>query len=144
MRISDWSSDVCSSDLLHAGDGDRHASGARVMRSEKCPAKRSPQNTIAAIVAAAGREFGERGLEGARMENIARRCGKTKQLIYHYYGSKERLFADVVSRNHERAIAELIAYDYEGLEPEQAFRAFLRNMADRSEEHTSELQSLMP
>src|SRR3546814_3125521 len=102
------------------------------MRSEKVPAKLSPQNTIAAIVAAAGREFGERGLEGARMENIARRCGKTKQLIYHYYGSKERLFADVVSRNHERAIAELIAYDYEGLEPEQ-----------RSEEHTSELQSLM-
>src|SRR3546814_5184284 len=95
MRISDWSSDVCSSDLLHAGDGDRHSSGARVMRSEKVPAKRSPQNTIAAIVAAAGREFGERGLEGARMENIARRCGKTKQLIYHYYGSKERLFADV-------------------------------------------------
>src|SRR3546814_10111443 len=86
MRISDWSSDVCSSDL---------------------------------------------GLEGARMENFARRCGKTKQLIYHYYGSKERLFADVVSRNHERAIAELIAYDYEGLEPEQAFRAFLRNMADQ-------------
>src|SRR3546814_391400 len=101
------------------------------MRSEKVPAKLSPQNTIAAIVAAAGREFGERGLEGARMENIARRCGKTKQLIYHYYGSKERLFADVVSRNHERAIAELIAYDYEGLEPEQAFRAFLRNMADQ-------------
>src|SRR3546814_5532946 len=97
------------------------------MRSEKVPAKLSPQNTIAAIVAAAGREFGERGLEGARMENIARRCGKTKQLIYHYYGSKERLFADVVSRNHERAIAELIAYDYEGLEPEQAFRAFLRD-----------------
>src|SRR3546814_8419165 len=70
-------------------------------------------------------------LEGARMENIARRCGKTKHLIYQYYGSKERLFADVVSRNHERAIAELIAYDYEGLEPEQAFRAFLRNMADQ-------------
>src|SRR3546814_15666424 len=66
---------------LHAGDGDRHSSGARVMRSEKVPAKRSPQNTIAAIVAAAGREFGERGLEGARMENIARRCGKTKQQI---------------------------------------------------------------
>src|SRR3546814_4472121 len=60
------------------------------MRSEKVPAKRSPQNTIAAIVAAAGREFGERGLEGARMENIARRCGKTTQLIYHYYGFKER------------------------------------------------------
>src|SRR3546814_1761970 len=64
---------------LHAGDGDRHSSGARVMRSEKVPAKRSPQNTIAAIVAAEGREFGERGLEGARMENIAGRCGRSEE-----------------------------------------------------------------
>src|SRR3546814_1974404 len=100
MRISDWSSDVCSSDLLHAGDGDRHSSGARVMRSEKVPAKRSPQNTIAAIVAAAGREFGERGLEGARMENIARRCGTTKPRIYHYYGRLDEHTYELQSLMH--------------------------------------------
>src|SRR3546814_6803645 len=106
------------------------------MRIEKAALKRSPQKTIAAILAAANHEFGQHGLEGASMENIARRCGKTKQLIYHYYGSKELLFADVVSKNHKNAVAELIAHDYEGLDPKAALRK-------RSEEHTSELQSLM-
>lgn len=101
------------------------------MRSAKGVAKRSPQDTITAIVAAAAREFGLRGLEGARMESIARRCGKTKQLIYHYYGSKERLFAEVVSKNHEAAVADLMAHDYDGMEPEDAFRALLFNMADQ-------------
>src|SRR3546814_20456068 len=62
--------------------------GRGSMRIEKAALKRSPQKTIAAILAAANHEFGQHGLEGASMENIARRCGKTKQLIYHYYGSK--------------------------------------------------------
>src|SRR3546814_6793599 len=65
------------------------------------------------------------------MENIARRCGKTKQLIYHYYGSKELLFADVVSKNHKNAVAELIANDYEGLDPKAALRKFLLNIVDQ-------------
>src|SRR3546814_16661232 len=98
------------------------------MRIEKAALKRSPQKTIAAILAAANHEFGQHGLEGASMENIARRCGKTKQLIYHYYGSKELLFADVVSKNHKNAVAELIAHDYEGLDPKAALRKFLINI----------------
>src|SRR3546814_11688021 len=55
--------------------------GRGSMRIEKAALKRSPQKTIAAILAAANHEFGQYGLEGASMENIARRCGKTKQLI---------------------------------------------------------------
>src|SRR3546814_11751774 len=65
------------------------------------------------------------------MENIARRCGKTKQLIYHYYGSKALLFADVVSKNHKYAVAELIAHDYEGLDPKAALRKFLLNIVEQ-------------
>lgn len=101
------------------------------MRIEKAALKRSPQKTIAAILAAANHEFGQHGLEGASMESIARRCGKTKQLIYHYYGSKELLFADVVSKNHKNAIAELVAHDYDGLDPKAALRKFLLNIVDQ-------------
>src|SRR3546814_8682468 len=103
MRISDWSSDVCSSDLPSLAKigvfslpcsvslSPKCIVGRGSMRIEKAALKRSPQKTIAAILAAANHEFGQHGLEGASMENIARRCGKTKQLIYHYYGSKELL-----------------------------------------------------
>src|SRR3546814_7244097 len=107
--------------------------------------------SIAAILAAANHEFGQHGLEGASMENLARRCGKKKQLIYHYYGSKELLFADVVSKNHQHAVAELIANDYEGLDHKAALRKFLLNIVAqyqrfpecRSEEHTYKLQPLI-
>src|SRR3546814_3776425 len=54
--------------------------GRGSMRIEKAALKRSPQKTIAAILAAANHEFGQHGLEGASMEKIDRRCGKTKKI----------------------------------------------------------------
>lgn len=102
---------------------------AEEMQNQKIVTKRSPRATVEAIMAAAGYEFGQHGLEGASMDNIARRCGRTKQLLYHYYGSKERLFAEVVSKNHKDAILELVAHDYDSMDPQSAFRMFLRNIA---------------
>ena len=48
--------------------------------------------TRAAILAAAEQEFARHGLESARTEEIAERSGVTKGMIYHYFGSKEKLY----------------------------------------------------
>ena len=62
------------------------------------PGKR---NTIRRLIETARLEFAEKGLAGVRMEELAREAGITKQLIYHYYGSKEGLFVAVpVSYTH--------------------------------------------
>src|SRR3546814_5808570 len=105
MRISDWSSDVCSSDLAMFGYiqlGDQHA----------------PQQIMGPLVSARQRarvldyiEIGKR--EGARLV-----CGGGKPAhLAKGWWVEPTLFADV--RNDMRIARE------------------------RSEEHTSELQSLM-
>ena len=40
--------------------------------------------------------FAARGLEGARVDDIAQRAGINKQLVYHYFGSKDGLYTAVL------------------------------------------------
>jgi AcrR family transcriptional regulator len=58
---------------------------------------RDAEATRKRIFDAATREFAEHGLAGARIDAIAQRAGANKQLIYAYYGSKEKLFAAVLA-----------------------------------------------
>lgn len=55
------------------------------------------------ISSAAREEFARRGYSGARVEQIARRAGVNKQLLFYYYHSKRGLFQAVLSQ----AAAEL-------------------------------------
>lgn len=49
-----------------------------------------------AILAAARDAFGELGFEGATVRDIAGRAGVDPAMLNHYFGSKERLFQEVV------------------------------------------------
>ncbi len=44
------------------------------------------------ILSAAVREFAHNGLAGARIEKIAAAAGVNKQLLFHYFGSKDGLY----------------------------------------------------
>jgi len=62
------------------------------------------------VLTAAGEEFARRGFEGARVEQIARRAGVNKQLVFYYYHSKRGLFQAAVAeaaRELERALADI-------------------------------------
>jgi AcrR family transcriptional regulator len=61
------------------------------------------EETKAKLKAAAVEEFAEHGLAGTRVEQIALRAGVNKERIYNYFGSKEQLFATVLSEELERA-----------------------------------------
>lgn len=52
-----------------------------------------PSGTREAILRAARRAFHERGYDGATIRGIAADAGVDPALVYHFYGSKERLFA---------------------------------------------------
>ncbi|MFE4754963.1 TetR/AcrR family transcriptional regulator [Streptomyces mirabilis] len=71
------------------------------------------------ILAAALNEFAEKGLSGARVESIARAADVNIRMLYYYYGSKERLFEEVL-RTHLEAHARQIAAE------DQDVAAFLR------------------
>src|SRR5213078_443607 len=62
------------------------------------------------IIAAAREEFSRRGFDGARVEQIARRAGVNKQLLFYYFHSKRGLFTAVLARGAaelEQALANL-------------------------------------
>ena len=59
---------------------------------------RNPERTQERILGAAFEEFAGKGFAGARVDNIARRAGINKRMLYHYFGDKEALFREVVRR----------------------------------------------
>lgn len=65
-------------------------------------ATRDPERTRASILSAATQEFAAKGLEGARTDDIARRSGANKRMIYHYFGSKDGLFQAVLEDTYAR------------------------------------------
>lgn len=57
---------------------------------------RDADQTRKRILDAATAEFARKGLGGARVDEIALRSKANKRMIYHYFGSKERLFTAVL------------------------------------------------
>jgi AcrR family transcriptional regulator len=61
---------------------------------------RDPERTRAVILAAATGEFTAKGLNGARVDDIARRAGVNKRMIYHYFGDKAGLYLAVLESTY--------------------------------------------
>jgi AcrR family transcriptional regulator len=53
--------------------------------------------------------FAERGYAGASMDELARRAGVTKPVVYELFGNKEGLFGACVDRSIERLSTEIAA-----------------------------------
>lgn len=81
---------------------------------------RNASRTRAAILDAATAEFADKGLGGARIDEIARRAGVNKALLYHYFGNKEALFVAVLEAAYVSIRGAEAALDLEALEPTRA------------------------
>jgi AcrR family transcriptional regulator len=86
------------------------------------------------IERAATEVFAERGYQGASMDELARRAGVTKPVVYELFGSKDGLFRACLERSAERlagAVAEAVRAEHD---PEAKLRAgglaFLRFATD--------------
>lgn len=86
---------------------------------------RDPERTRAAILAAAQHEFAAKGLSGARVDEIARRAGANKRMIYHYFGGKDALYLATLERIYEDRRGTERAIDLAHLTPEDALRRLI-------------------
>lgn len=59
---------------------------------KKLPRSRDPERTRAQLLDAALTEFGDHGFHGARVDRITKAVGCNARLLYHYFGSKEKLY----------------------------------------------------
>jgi TetR/AcrR family transcriptional regulator len=76
------------------------------------------------ILKAAFVEFGDNGFAGARVDEIAKSAGASKQVIYHHFESKDGLFGAVVEKAYYdvRGAGAGIHFDVGEFEPRQALR----------------------
>ncbi len=115
--------------------------GRRQRAARAAPREESARD---AILAAARAEFAAKGLPGARVDRIAERAGANKQLVYYYFGNKEKLYqaaleamyAEIRSREQDlhlgdltpdRAMEKLIAFSFDHLESHPDFIKLLND-----------------
>src|ERR1700675_3645453 len=65
-------------------------------RSPRMGSRGQPEESRAAILQAAAREFSELGIAGARTDAIAREARVNKALLYYYFEDKETLYGAVL------------------------------------------------
>ena len=94
-----------------------------------------PERTMAGILEVALREFADKGLSGARIDEIAAATRTSKRMIYYYFGSKEGLYLAVLEHSYRemRRIESELTLD--NLPPEDALRRLVEFTFDHHATH---------
>ena len=87
---------------------------------------RDAEQTRKRILDAATVEFARKGLGGARVDAIALRSKSNKRMIYHYFGSKDRLFKEVIETAYVGIRTAEQKLHLNELEPEEAISTLVR------------------
>ena len=95
--------------------------------------RRDPDLTQREILDAAAKEFAEHGLDGARIDDIARGTNTSKRMIYYYFGSKEGLYRAVLHENYLRIRSLESGLKLSSLEPVEALKVLVRTTLEHYE-----------
>jgi AcrR family transcriptional regulator len=79
-----------------------------------------PARTMAEILAVATHEFADKGLTGARIDEIAAATRTSKRMIYYYFGSKDGLYLAVLEEAYRRMRAIESDLHLDDLPPREA------------------------
>jgi TetR/AcrR family transcriptional regulator len=91
---------------------------------------RNPEASRARILDAARIEFVTHGLSGGRVDRIAEASGVNKNLIYHYFGSKDALYLAVLERIYAELRARQQDEDLRDLPPVQGMKRLVSHTFD--------------
>jgi AcrR family transcriptional regulator len=97
------------------------------------------------IVDAMRATVGERGATGATFDVVARRAGVSRGLLHYYFGTKERLLAEVVRRDCDLRMERLTATSAGAAGPDELLASMavaLREMLDEAPEFLAILLEL--
>jgi AcrR family transcriptional regulator len=95
------------------------------------------------ILEVATREFADKGLAGARIDEIAEQTASSKRMIYYYFGSKDELYRAVLERAYQSIRHQEQQAGFETLEPDDALRAVIGNNFDYHYEHPEFVRLVM-
>ena len=95
------------------------------------------------IIAVAMREFSDKGLAGARVDEIAERTQTSKRMIYYYFENKEGLYRAVLDRCYAQVREIDSGIDLEALGPQEALRQLVRVTFDYHTQHSDFVRLVM-
>ncbi len=98
---------------------------AQQVRKRPNDVLRDSEWTKAQLLDAARLEFSEKGLSGARVNDIAARASVNKQMLYYYFGDKENLYCAVLNHAYEEIRARENELDLASLAPVAAMERFI-------------------
>ncbi len=112
------------------------------LRALSSHARRDPEGTRAALLAAATAEFARHGYAGARIERLVKRAGTSVRMVYHYFGSKAALYIAVLEAAMRSLRQEERKLDLSDVEPLDGLLRLLDFIFDHFAAHP-ELISLL-
>lgn len=101
------------------------------------------QDTRANILDTAEALFSERGFYGVSLAAIADRMRLTKQALLHHFGSKEKLYGEVLERISHRFRTIEDEIDTPGVAPDEVFCAYMMRLYQLSQERPDQTRLLV-
>jgi len=108
----------------------------------KAPANGRAVDTRENILQAAVKVFAERGLGGGRINLISRAARSNERMIYYYFGSKEKLFIEVLEKIYRDMWEAESALDLDLADPADALARIVRFTMDHYLAHPEMLALL--
>jgi AcrR family transcriptional regulator len=102
-----------------------------------------PDETRNNILEVAAREFAEKGLSGARIDEIAEKTASSKRMIYYYFGGKDELYRAVLERSYNQIRAREDEASFQSLPADQALIAQIRHTFDYHADHPEFVRLVM-
>ena len=102
-----------------------------------------PARTMAEILAVATHEFADKGLTGARIDEIAAATRTSKRMIYYYFGSKDGLYLAVLEEAYRRMRAIESDLHLDDLPPVQALQRLVEFTYDHHRDNEDFIRLVM-
>ncbi|MBD3671122.1 MAG: TetR/AcrR family transcriptional regulator [Gammaproteobacteria bacterium] len=90
----------------------------------------SADTTTMQILKVAASHFAEKGLAGARVDEIARDAGVNKATIYYHIGGKAELYSEVFRANMHQSAEKLLSNVASKTSAEDKLRAYITTMVE--------------
>jgi AcrR family transcriptional regulator len=116
----------------------------KAVAGKKRPSRaKNPEKTRANIIDVATAEFAERGLSGARVDQIAERTNTSKRMLYYYFGDKDGLYRAVLLSYYEKLRSAEVQLDLSHQSPLAALQALVEFTFDYHMKHADIVRLVM-
>lgn len=102
-----------------------------------------PVRTMAEILEVATHEFADKGLAGARIDEIAAATRTSKRMIYYYFGNKDGLYLAVLEEAYRRMRSIEADLHLDDLEPITAMRRLVEFTYDHHRDNEDFIRLVM-